>query len=280
MRNLTEYHRPETLSDALSLLFRPDVVTVPLGGGTGLTAQPDRSIQAVVDLSRLGLSYIRQEGSNLVMGATTTLQQLAEAQLLHELANGLVAQAAHRTAASLIRQAGTLAGTLLTEPEGILATALLALDAVATVYDPSPRSVPLDQLLGMAGGRGRRLLVTQIAIPGAARGRAGAMESVARTPADRPIVAACVTLRADQGLGRDVRVTLCGVAPTAMRLTAAEAALEGQDVTAEATVHRLQQATAMLTPPGDFRGSSEYRREMAAILIRRAVRAAWDRACG
>ena len=59
LRELTEYHKPSTLDEALKLLRRTRVKTVPLAGGTSLVPEAAHDVQAVVDLSALGLSFIK-----------------------------------------------------------------------------------------------------------------------------------------------------------------------------------------------------------------------------
>jgi len=58
MLDVKEYHRPHELADALRLLQRQDVRTVPLAGGTGLVGRGGPGVEAVVDLLELGLDYI------------------------------------------------------------------------------------------------------------------------------------------------------------------------------------------------------------------------------
>ncbi len=72
---IREYHRPQTLDEALTLLNQPD--TLPLGGGTLLSQSTSASVE-VVDLQALGLNTVKKLGNNLEIGATTTLQQLLE----------------------------------------------------------------------------------------------------------------------------------------------------------------------------------------------------------
>ena len=72
LRELTEYHQPATLDEALKLLRRTSVKTVPLAGGTSLVPEAARDVQAVVDLNALDLSFVRQE-PDLEIGATTRL---------------------------------------------------------------------------------------------------------------------------------------------------------------------------------------------------------------
>src|SRR5579884_2064899 len=109
---LVEYHWVESIEDALLLLARLDTRTVPLAGGTYLLGHRDDSIQAVVDLRDLGLAYISEDARGIHIGAMTTLQSMADAPLLKELATGVLAQAAHASSSSrLIRNCATIGGT-------------------------------------------------------------------------------------------------------------------------------------------------------------------------
>src|SRR5579883_3100075 len=140
---LVEYHWPEHIDDALLLLGRLDTKTVPLAGGTYLLGLQDESIEAVVDLRDLDLSYISEDARGVHIGAMTTLQQMADDPLLKELAAGLLARAALLSASSrLIRNSATLGGTLGAGPasQADLLTALVALDAAVVVRSGSKRS--------------------------------------------------------------------------------------------------------------------------------------------
>jgi CO/xanthine dehydrogenase FAD-binding subunit len=132
LQKLVEYHWSEHIEDALLLLGRLDVKTVPLAGGTYLLGLNDDTIQAVVDLRDLDLAYISDDAKGLHLGAMTTLQTLADSPLLKEFASGLLAQSALVSASSrLIRNCATLGGTLGAGPtsQADLWTALVALDA-------------------------------------------------------------------------------------------------------------------------------------------------------
>src|SRR5512136_1398876 len=93
LRELTEYHKPTTLDEALKLLRRTKLKSVPLAGGTSLIPEAARDVQAVVDLNALSLSFIKtsevfaehpaaeRSGRNLrglEIGATTKLQTVID----------------------------------------------------------------------------------------------------------------------------------------------------------------------------------------------------------
>jgi len=70
---ITQYHRPQTIDEALALLSRPNVQNVLAGGGTTLNRLEGEAIE-VIDLQSLGLNHIRQQGNWLSLGATLQLQ--------------------------------------------------------------------------------------------------------------------------------------------------------------------------------------------------------------
>ncbi len=268
MLNLRQIHRPISIEEAIQLLQQPG--TVVLAGGSGLQAAAPRDVQAVVDLSGLKLSYIREDNGSVSIGATTALSELNESPILRATANGIVAQAAHRSAASVLRHQATAGGTLITEPDGILAVALLALDAKVTVVRKDTRTVSLADFLSMREHLLNMALLIEITVPiGNAR---ASLQTVARTPSDRPIVSVAAAARVESGVVSEVQIALGGVAAYAVRAGKAEQILKGQPVT-DAVIEQAARASAEdLSPQGDFRGSAEYRREMAVVLTRRALK--------
>ena len=272
MLNLREIHKPTTIEEAVKLLQRPG--TVALAGGTELIAGARRDVEAVVDLRALGLSYIREHNGAIAIGATTTLAELAESPILRAMANGVLAQAAHRTTASVLRNQSTIAGTIIAEPDGILAVALLALNAQVTIAQKETRTVSLGNFLLTRERLLKMALLTEIVVP-MANPRAS-LQTVARTPSDKPIVSVCAAARIENGIARDVRIALGGVDEIAVRASAAEKALEGQALSDAVVEKAARLAREGLSPHGDFRGSTEYRKEMAVVLTRRAVKAFID----
>jgi CO/xanthine dehydrogenase FAD-binding subunit len=117
---------------------------VPLGGGTRLLASA-REVPNLLDLVGLGLSTVQVEDEDLVIGATTTLQDLVESPLVYPATAGLLPLACRTAAASrTIRGMATLAGEAVQgDPDGEVAAALLVLNAVFVVAHPQePRESP------------------------------------------------------------------------------------------------------------------------------------------
>jgi len=269
--NLRVYHRPTTLDEAVRLIRPPAVV--PLGGGTVLLPARDPAVEEVVDLSGLGLTYIRAGEDGVRIGATTPLQHLLESPPLADLTRSHIGPVLRLTASRNLRGQATVGGTVASGgPENPFLVFLLALDAGLTVYQPEASSLSLAAFLEDRDGLLRRgALIAELSIPNPRASYGLGFAHVGRTPRDRPIVCAAAFLHLDGGVCREVRLALGGVAERPLRARDAEAFLQGRPPTPENIQEAASRAAAPLNPPGDFRGSSEYRRAMAEVLARRAL---------
>lgn len=252
---IIEYYRPQTLKETLSLITRPEPLTLPLGGGTVLNA-PHEEDFAVADLQALPLRAIELRGSTLEIGATSNLQSLLDTP---DLAPALTKAIRHEATHNL-RQIGTVAGTLIaSDGRSPLTAALLALDAQLTTL-PGEELHDLGDILQL---RNDQLpitslphrLITQITF---STKIALAYEYVARTPADRPIVAVAAAkwpsgrLRVVVGgWGHTPRLALDAPEPGGVEFAV-------RNITAEA---------------GDQWASAEYRQDVAVTLTHRALAA-------
>ncbi len=256
---ITEYFRPQTVEEALRLLARKEINTLPLAGGSALNGSQRLSDQnlAAVDLQALGLNTYQKQGNRLILGATLTLQNTLN---IPDLSLSIQEVILHEAAYNL-RQAATVAGTLVAaDGRSPFTTAMLALDAVlewASLSESSNNAqmeqIDLGDLLPLRHERLPGHLITQVTLPLNVR---LAYHSVARTPADRPIVCAAV---ASWPSGR-TRVALGGYGPAPLL------AMDGPEPggVEEAVRNAYHQA-------GDEWASAEYRRDVAVILATRGL---------
>lgn len=239
MVTVTGYWRPQSIAQALELLDRPGAVVV--GGGTRLQRAPFDARVEVVDLQALRLDgIVPGERDAVSIGTMATLQQVADS----EHVPAVVRDAARRALPSTLRTQSTVGGCMATgDPESELLATLLVHEAVVQVdagggMENHPLDAVLDRLPLHAG---TILLGVTIATSGVS-----VVSRTARTPADKAIVAAVA-----RRVGRQRRIALTGVAQRPV----------------------LVRGTADLDPTGDFRGSGEYRRALAAIHFARVVKA-------
>jgi CO/xanthine dehydrogenase FAD-binding subunit len=244
---ISEYHRPKTLDEATQLLSKPD--TRPLGGGTALN-RPSPERFAVVDLQALGLNKIHKSGNKLEIGATATLQALLDST---HIPSALQETIRLETTFNL-RQMATVAGTLVAcDGRSTFATAMLALDAKCSVISYQSSVIYLGELLALRNELLQGKLITAITIPLNVK---LAFETVARTPADKPIV--CAVL-AQWPSGR-TRLALGGWGKSPLL------AMDGNEPGGAEEAARNAFAEA-----GDEWASAEYRSEVAKVLVKRCL---------
>ncbi len=245
---ITEYMRPKTIEEALKMLSRTNVR--PLGGGTVLTQVKNEAF-AVVDLQALGLDKFRKAGEKLEIGAVATLTALLENSHIP----AALAEALRLETPLNLRNMGTVAGTLVSaDGRSPFTTVMLALDAKLTIEGgSSPQVIGLGDFLPQRSELIHGKLITRIEIP--LNTNLG-FESVARTPADRPIVCAAV---ASWPSGR-TRLALGGWGPTPLL------AMDGNEPGGIKEAARNAYAEA-----GDEWASAEYRAEIAAVLAERCL---------
>jgi probable selenate reductase FAD-binding subunit len=245
---ITNYHRPQTLEEALSLLKQP--ATLPLGGGTVLNSPTYKNQDiAVVDLQLLDMNHIHKKGHSLEIGATVTLQQLLD----NAHTPAALQQAIRQEATLNIRNAATIAGALAAcDGRSAFATMMLAFDAKLTVVSDQTSAFNLAEYWALHP----KGLIIQIDIPLNVK---SAYEQVARTPADLLIVAAGL---AQWASGR-TRLALGGYGKTPMlAMDGTEA--DGLESAAKNTFHEA----------ADQWASAEYRIDVAATLAKRCLEAA------
>jgi CO/xanthine dehydrogenase FAD-binding subunit len=267
---------PRSLPEAYELLAAQPYR--PLAGGTDLLVQLTGEIgpppERVLDLWRLQqLRGIRVRDRTLELGALTTYADLRRSPDCREHATALV-DAAATIGAAQIQNRGTIGGNVMNaSPAGDTLPVLLALDAVLVLG-----SVSGEREVAAAGfwpayrrtaARPDELLL-RIRIPLVAdREQRFRKVGTRRAQAISKVVVAAAWRASDRW--QDVRIALGSVAATPIRVTEAEAALEGRppDLTSiEAAVDALG---AAIQPIDDVRSTAAYRREVARRIVRRLL---------
>lgn len=276
--NLREYHRPTDIDEAQNLLQRTTVRTAPLAGGVGLLSEIDPKVEAVVDLSGLGLDFIELSGELLHIGSMVRLQTIVEE--LSDIGDGIISDTAKRCAGLNIRNSATIGGMLIGgDLHSPLSVAMAALLARVKVYERAgevPYWPDVVKEVRVRGFKGQ--IVTTISITVPKNGLHAGYAQIGRTPADRPIVCAVsvvypaedstlATFTAIGGLQNDLFVL--------GHVVNSQTVIQDIDHVAATIVHERTPDAAYLD---NFLGSREYRRSVAPILARRALQDALQRA--
>ncbi|MCU0693791.1 MAG: FAD binding domain-containing protein [Polyangiaceae bacterium] len=272
---ISAYHQPEDLQEALDLVARG---AVPVAGATGLyTAGFKRDVE-LVDLTRLGLHGITVTSDRLVLGAAVTLSRLATEDKLPSMQGALLRQVASSIASAPLRNAITLGGNLAYIVYWAdMPVVLLALDAQVEVqrFGQQARWIPLASCLEKGKQTWEGGLITRFAVPLRPGHLGFGHHRITRTVSDYAIASACVTLARDGDKASNVRVVVGAITSRATRVAQAESLIEGTTVN-DAVVTNVKQAVAQsIAVAPNFRAPADYRREVAAVLVGRALHAAW-----
>lgn len=273
---LKEYWRPADMSQALALLSRPSPRTVPLAGGAYLAVQRDPGVEAVVDLSALGLDSLHITEAEARIGAMVCLDDLATGAVPGPTGR-LLAEAARRQTSWQIRRSGTVGGTLVTGALPELDAALWALDAQVLLQGESARAVPFGAFLEERNHLAPGTVVTAVVAPCLAPNEGASAARAARTPADAPAVATVGYVKRAGHRAVAARLVVTGLALNPIRVVAAEEAL-ADETWPDMLIDRALAAAGASTVPDDIRGSAPYRAAMFAVCARRALATAWTRA--
>lgn len=271
------FHRPRSIPEAVRLLEAGGSRARVVAGGTDVIVQADRGIRSLVDITGLGLSYVRRSGTSWAIGATTTLAAMEASPALRALAGGILVKAAAACGSVQLRNMATLGGNLANaSPAADTVTPLLVLDAAVVLAGPQRRRrVAVADLFHGPGQTvlGKALLV-EIVVPALPRGgRTGwSFQKLGRTECDISLVNAAVGLQVDaRKRCKWARIALGAVAPVPIRLPQAEGLLAGRELSRELIDEVCDRVARDVRPVSDLRATAEYRRDMSRVLARRAL---------
>jgi CO/xanthine dehydrogenase FAD-binding subunit len=274
--NVAAFYRPASVPEALRLLQKAKGQARVLAGGTDLALAAAPSVRFLVDITRAGLTYIRQRERTIAIGATTTMAQLEESPIVNALAGGLLCRAAASCGAIEIRNVATLGGNMANgSPAADMATPLLVLDAgVVLATARKKHKLPLSGFLSGIGIPAAPSLLIEVVVPTPPNGsRCGwSFQKFGRTAVDISVVNVAAGLELDtRGRVKWAHIAVGAAAPAPLRALAAEELAAGRVLDRTLIAEIGDVVVGELQPITDQRASAEYRRELVRVLIGRAL---------
>jgi aerobic carbon-monoxide dehydrogenase medium subunit len=269
-----DYAAPDSLDEAIRLLDEGGEDAKPLAGGHSLVPLMKLRVATpslLVDLRRIGgLRGIEPSNGGWRIGAMT---RHADLQVRTDL--GLAAVAARSIADQQVRNRGTIGGSIAHgDPASDLPAVLLAAEGSITVRGSGgEREIAAADLFqdywttAVQPGE----VLTSVSLP-SSDGWGFGYQKFNRRTEDWAMVGVCALVKkAGDGSCEDVRIGLTNMGSTPLRATAAEDALRGGGLDGDAIFAAAHQADAGTDPPADLNASSDYKRELARVLTRRAL---------
>jgi aerobic carbon-monoxide dehydrogenase medium subunit len=283
-----EYFEPRSVGEATGILSDYGEKAQILSGGVDLIPRMQKGdIQAeyVVNIQRIpGLEYIGpDEKQGITFGAMSRLRSI---EVFKTIQNKypILYEAIHQITSVQAKYMGTAVGNLcVATPASDVATSLFALGAQLKITGlRGERIEPIEKfyvdyrLTSLKRGE----MVTGVVLPHPPPGTGTAFFNLVRTHADIAKISAAVAVLVQNGICREVRIAIGAAAPTVFRAAKAEKLLTGQKITAEVMNEAAETAAGETNPMTDLRSTAGYRKEMARVLVRRALEKALERAKG
>jgi carbon-monoxide dehydrogenase medium subunit len=283
-----DYHRPESVPEAIELLTRYGDSAKILSGGQSLLpllkirlASPEH----LIDIGKIaGLSYLREEGGFLRIGACTSESALEKSDLVQKR-YPILHDTSRVIADPLVRNRATVGGNLAHgDPANDHPATMIALRAEIVVTGPRGERVILAGqffrgLYSTALAADEILIEVRVPVPPPRSG--GAYVKLERKVGDYATAAAAAQVTLDEaGAIARVGLGLTNAGTVPVQPTAAESHLHGKKPTDDVVAEAARLAGQAAQPSADRRGTVEYKREMARVLTGRALSLAIQRARG
>jgi len=276
-----EYLRPVDLEGVLAALAQDNEATKILAGGQSLIPMMNLRMVApkrLVDVNCVpGLNRIEVDHDQLVIGALARHTDVLASPIVRQHAPLLIAAYQH-VAHRPIRNRGTIGGNLMhADPASELPAVVLALDAEMVLQSRTgERRVPAGGFfLGVFETAARAdELLTEVRIPLASASRRWGFEEMSQRQGDFALVAVAATFDVDSGRCANTHLGYAGAADHALRIAAAEAALNGEIADETALEKAAAAAAEAVDPPEDVHADAPYRKDLVRALTRRALSAA------
>ena len=275
-----EYYDPRSVDEALALLQEHGDEAKVLAGGQSLGPLLNMRMatpQVIVDVNRVeALDYQQDQDGWMAIGALTRQSELEDDASFHRK-QPLVAEAIPLIGHRAIRNQGTVGGSVAhADPAAEWPALVAGLDAELVVQSAGndPRVLGAEDffLTYLTTMLQPDELLLEIRLPPWPKDAGWAFVEFSRRHGDFALVGVASRLRLDPDrICRDARLALIGVEGVPVRARQAEDMLEGERVSRELFVAAGQETGKNLDPQGDLHASGEFRRDLAGVLVRRAL---------
>ena len=283
------YEAPDSIEDAIGLLANASVPAMVLAGGTDLIIQTNASKdpeRLLVDVKKIsGMCDAILSDSGLELGPSMNCAELTGRSDIKAIYPGLV-EAAYLIGSTQVQGRASVGGNLCnSSPAADTIPALIANSAECVIVGPEgERTVAVEDFITGVGTNclTKGELLKTIKLPQPPTSTADAyLRFIPRTEMDIAVAGAGVSLSLDKdGTCVRARVAIGAVAPTALLVPEAAAALVGNVLDEVALDAAAMAATNSASPINDRRGTVEFRRHVVGVLVKRALRIAADRVKG
>lgn len=284
MKNF-DYFNVQSKVETLNILKKERENACLVAGGTNIMPNvraEKLNDKTLVNIRNLGeLHFIKDSDDKIVIGPLTTITDLEKSPVIEKYAHSLF-QAAHDFADPTTRNSATIGGNIANaSPAADTATPLLACNAAVKVEsaERGERTICIKEFFRGVGKTALEPdeMITAIEIKkNTANSNSQFIKLGLRNAMAISLISIAVGLETKEGKVQEINVSLGSVAPTPVRAINTEKYLQENGVTDEAIEKAKKIVTEEISPIDDIRASAEYRREVAGVLLERALKKAME----
>jgi carbon-monoxide dehydrogenase medium subunit len=272
-----EYHRTDSLEEALHLLAEHGDEAKVLAGGQSLIPVMKLRLAApahLVDIGRLGMDTIAEADGILAIGALARHRDLERSDAL-KARYPVMAAAAPLISDPIVRNLGTIGGSLChADPAGDWGSVMLALQgSVVLRSERGERELPISEFFQdtFTTALEPDEILTEVRVPQPAGPSGGTYLKLERKVGDFATVASAIHLSLSDGTIERAGIGLTAVGSKNLQARDAEASLAGAEPTEAAFAEAGRLAAEASSPVTDVRGSADYKRHVVDVYVRRGL---------
>ncbi len=278
-----QYYQPKSVEEASDLLKKFSGESKVLAGGMSLIPVLKLRISGfenIIDISSIdGLSYIKEDGNALAIGALTTHGEIEASELVQKKAP-LLSETASHIGDPQVRNIGTIGGGLShADPSGDWGAAMIAMRGTLTAANSSgTREISIDEFFldSFITALEEDEILSVVKVPLYGQRSSGSYVKLERRAGDFAVLGAAAQIGVDSdGVCTYAGIGLTALGETNIRAVAAEEVLVGNRLTPDLISEAAKASRSDMDPMDDLiRGSAEYRVDVGGTYVGRAISAA------
>lgn len=272
LNKLSAYFRPKKLSEAAELL-KENEGFYPMGGGTWLIPNGGDEIKGIIDLSDAGFKEIRLEHDLLHIGAGVTLHELATSPETSAKPYSTLRRAINfRGRSRLLLTSSTVGGRVaLAKGDSSFLAALVAADAQVIIYGNIKDDISVWEYVTDSKWRTNRNIITAVEIINSDQPPLLAIESINYIPSAPPVISVVVGIEISGDTIGNAKIVYSSLHDNLVRAMDTEQLLLDKVIDEKLINSAAESILDTFQPLSDARASSTYKKEMAAVLLKRSL---------
>jgi len=272
LKNVKEYLYPESLTEALDLLKKKGKSARVVGGGLDIIWRSPKSVEYLIDLENLGLSYIEEDEEKIKIGAKTTIGEAQKSLVVGKLFKGKLTKVFSEIATPIIRNVISFGGSIARNyPWSDITAILLSLDASLVIFTGEEKEMTLSEFMRVEIREFLdEAIIKEVRIKKFDPSYHFSYIRFTRTAADIPLLDEGMLLKFDKEKKVEDAIVVVGARPFGpIRMEDVEDFLLGKTLTNEVIGKAKELVMDTVKVADDMRISGDYRRELTGVLTKR-----------